>query len=154
MGREIERKYLVKDFSFKEFSKGILIKQGYLSTDERATVRIRIAGDRAFITVKGQSTGPAQTEYEYEIPVRDAEEMLSNLCRKPVIEKYRYKFEYKGFIWEIDEFLKDNEGLIIAEIELEDENQDFPVPYFIGKEVTFDYRYRNSYLASHPYKTW
>lgn len=154
MANEIERKFLVKDFSFKKLSKGTLFKQGYLSADSKATVRVRVAGDKAYLTIKGPSTGFSRSEYEYEIPVKDADEMLENLCSKPIIEKYRYKLEYKGFVWEIDEFLNDNAGLIVAEIELESEDQDFPVPDFIGEEVTFDHRYRNSYLVFHPYKSW
>ncbi|AGC67832.1 adenylate cyclase [Thermoclostridium stercorarium subsp. stercorarium DSM 8532] len=154
MGWETERKFLVKDLSFKKHTKGILIRQGYLSVNGDATVRVRVAGNRAYLTIKGKSEGISQPEFEYEIPVTDACEMLDNMCIKPVIEKYRYKIEYKGFVWEIDEFLKENEGLIVAEIELENENQDFPLPDFIGQEVTFDFRYRNSYLAIHPYKTW
>jgi len=154
MAKEIERKFLVKDLSFKSLARGILFRQGYLSKDSGITVRVRIVEDRAYLTIKGPSTGFSRLEYEYDIPVKDADEMLEKLCRKPIIEKYRYKVEYKGFTWEIDEFLKENEGLIVAEIELESEDQDFPVPGFIGEEVTFDRRYRNSYLASHPYKSW
>ena len=86
--------------------------------------------------------------------MEDADEILEKLCDRPIIEKYRYTFEYKGFTWEIDEFLNENQGLVIAEIELKNENQQFPVPDFIGEEVTFDHRYRNSYLARHPYSSW
>lgn len=154
MSRETERKFLVKDFSFKKHLKGILIKQGYLCAEEGVSVRVRTAEDRGYLTIKGKSTGISQDEYEYEIPADDAEEMLKKMCIQPVIEKYRYKLEHKGFVWEIDEFLKDNEGLIVAEIELENEGQEFPLPDFIGREVTYDYRYRNSYLAKHPYKLW
>lgn len=154
MGKETERKFLVKNLSFKNFTEGILLKQGYLSVNPAATVRVRIVSDRAYLTIKGKSTGISQAEYEYEIPLKDADEMLNNLCSRPIIEKYRYIVEYKGFTWEIDEFLNENEGLIIAEIELESENQDFPRPDFVGDEVTFDYRYKNSYLACHPYREW
>ena len=154
MATEIERKFLVKDLSFKKQSNGILIKQGYLPTDSTIAVRVRVVENRAYLTIKGQGTGIGQAEYEYEIPVSDADELLNNMCIKPVIEKYRYKYEYKGFTWEIDEFLNENEGLVVAEIELNDVEEDFPVPDFIGEEVTFDYRYRNSYLAKHPYKSW
>ena len=95
-----------------------------------------------------------RSEYEYEIPIADAEEMMESMCLKPVIQKYRYTFKYKGFTWEVDEFLQENNGLIVAEIELKDENHIFTKPDFIGDEVTDDHRYRNSYLALHPYKTW
>ncbi len=152
MSKEIERKFLIKNPSFKQNTTGILYKQGYLSA--RPTVRVRIADRKALITIKGMDNGVSRSEYEYEIPLKDAEEMLQDLCKKPIIEKYRYKYEYKGFLWEIDEFLNENKGLVIAEIELENEKQVFPKPDFIGDEVTFDYRYRNSNLVNHPYKDW
>lgn len=152
MSKEIERKYLVLDQSYKQHAKGVLYRQGYLSF--HPSVRIRIIGQRALLTIKGASTGISRSEFEYEIPLQDGFEMLRDLCRGPVIEKYRYKMEYRGFTWEIDEFLKDNEGLVVAEIELENEEQTFDKPPFIGEEVTFDKRYRNSSLVSNPYKTW
>lgn len=154
MPKEIERKFLVKDLSFKALSTGILFKQGYISVKSKTTVRIRIVGDRGFITIKGPSAGISRSEYEYEIPVKDADEMLKDLCSKPIIEKYRYTLEYEGFIWEIDVFSKENEGLIVAEIELDSENQEFPKPDFIGEEVTYDHMYQNSNLVCHPYKSW
>jgi len=154
MATEIERKFLVKDLSFKTHAKGVLFRQGYLPGNPDVAVRVRIVEDKAYLAIKGSDTGVSRLEFEYEIPVKEAEEMLENLCSKPLIEKYRYRVEYKGFIWEIDEFLNENEGLVVAEIELENEDQKFPVPDFVGEEVTYDFRYRNSYLASHPYKSW
>lgn len=154
MAKEIERKFLVKDLSFKKLSTGVLYKQGYLSIDSNVTVRIRVVEDKAYLTIKGKSTGISQPEYDYEIPLKDANEMLLNLCNKPIIKKYRHTLEHEGFVWEIDEFLEENEGLIVAEIELESEDQDFSKPEFIGDEVTYDFRYKNSNLANHPYKTW
>ncbi|HZK28134.1 MAG TPA: CYTH domain-containing protein [Thermoclostridium sp.] len=154
MAVEIERKYLVKDLSFKKLSTGVLYKQGYLSEDSNNTVRIRIIGTKGLLTIKGPTIGISRAEYEYEIPIADAEEMMESMCLKPVIQKYRYTFKYKGFTWEVDEFLQENNGLIVAEIELKDENHIFTKPDFIGDEVTDDHRYRNSYLALHPYKTW
>jgi adenylate cyclase len=154
MAIEIERKYLVKDLSFKELSTGVLYKQGYLSKESMNTVRVRIIAHKGLITIKGPSTGISRSEYEFEIPINDAEEMMENMCTKPIIQKNRYTYEYKGFTWEIDEFLQENEGLVVAEIELENENQLFAKPDFIGEEVTDDYRYRNSNLVLHPYKTW
>ncbi|NLX78143.1 MAG: CYTH domain-containing protein [Clostridiaceae bacterium] len=154
MAKETERKFLVKDDSFKKLSKGILYRQGYLPSGSNITVRVRIIENKAYLAIKGPSIGLSRLEYEYEIPMEDADEILEKLCDRPIIEKYRYTFEYKGFTWEIDEFLNENQGLVIAEIELKNENQQFPVPDFIGEEVTFDHRYRNSYLARHPYSSW
>lgn len=152
MAKEIERKFLVKDSCFKQMAKGILYRQGYLSS--KPTVRIRIIGTKALLTIKGASTGITRSEYEYEIPLQDGLEMLQKLCKKPIIEKYRYMLECDGFTWEIDEFLNENEGLIVAEIELAHENQVFTKPSFIGEEVSDDPRYRNSSLVNHPYKRW
>ncbi len=152
MPKEIERKFLVLDQSYKQLAEGILYQQGYLSF--RPSVRIRIIGQKALLTIKGATTGISRSEFEYEIPLQDGLNMLQELCRMAVIEKYRYKVEYKGFTWEIDEFLNDNEGLVLAEIELESEDQAFDKPPFIGEEVSYDRRYRNSSLVSKPYSTW
>ncbi len=152
MAKEIERKFLVLDQTYKQHAKGVYYQQGYLSS--RPSVRVRIIDKEAFLTIKGVATGFSRSEYEYQIPYKDGIEMLQELCKRPIIEKYRYKMEYAGFIWEIDEFLKDNEGLVVAEIELETKNQKFHKPPFIGEEVTFDIRYRNSSLVSNPYKNW
>lgn len=155
MATEIERKFLVKDLSFKKLSTGILLRQSYLSTGSKSTVRVRIIGDNGYLTIKGPTIGGvSRSEYEYEIPSKDADKMLKDLCVKPIIEKYRYTLVHEGFVWEIDEFLQDNEGLIVAEVELENENQIFSKPDFIGDEVTFDNRYRNSSLVFKPYKLW
>jgi len=152
MYKEIERKFLVLDQSYQQFAQGVLYRQGYLSF--HPSVRIRIIGQKALLTVKGPTTGISRSEFEYEIPLQDGLEMLNELCSNPIIEKYRYKFDYNGFTWEIDEFLGDNEGLVVAEIELEQKDQVFDKPPFIGEEVTHDKRYRNSYLVQHPFKTW
>lgn len=149
---EIERKFLVKDLSFKQNAEAVLYQQGYISF--HPTVRVRVIGQKALLTVKGARTGISRPEYEYEIPIEDGTEMLHNLCRKPIIEKYRYKLEYEGLVWEIDEFLGENQGLIVAEIELDNEAQEFHKPAFIGDEVTYDKRYRNSSLVNHPYSSW
>jgi CYTH domain-containing protein len=154
MAREIERRFLVKNMSFKEKSTGILYRQGYLSTDPKAAIRVRTIGSKAFLTIKSTHNGISRLEYEYEIPLKDADEILLDLCKKPIIKKYRYTLCYEGFTWEIDEFMDDNEGLIIAEIELQNEEEQFPKPDFIGKEVTYDFRYLNSNLVNHPYKMW
>ncbi len=154
VAKEVERKYIVKDESFKKISQSVLYKQGYLSVNADAVVRIRVIGRRAYITIKGRGTGITRTEYEYEIPDSDANEMLDTLCQKPIIQKYRYKVPHEGFIWEVDEFIGENEGLVVAEIELEDEKQVFTEPDFVGAEVTHDARYYNSNLVNNPYKNW
>ena len=154
MGIEIEKKFLVKGDGFKELGLAVHYQQGYLSTDKGRVVRVRAIDDKAFMTIKGISKGATRAEYEYEIPLEDAREMLQNLCLQPIIEKYRYKVPYEGFTWEVDEFLGENKGLILAEIELESENQDFDVPSWIGEEVTGDPKYFNSNLVQNPYKNW
>lgn len=154
MGSEIERKFLVKSADYKEAAVGMLIKQGYLSSNPSSTVRVRLVGNKGFITVKGKMFGVTRLEFEYEIPVEDAEQMLESLCEKPIIEKCRYRYTMKQHIWEVDEFYGENDGLIVAEIELNDENEDFEKPSWIGSEVTDDYRYLNSNLIKHPYRDW
>ncbi|HAA24558.1 MAG TPA: adenylate cyclase [Ruminiclostridium sp.] len=153
MAKEIERRFLVKNMSFKEKSTGVLYRQGYLSTDPKTAIRVRTIGNRAFLSIKSVYDGISRLEYEYEIPYEDANEIL-HLCKKPIIRKYRYTIDYKGYTWEIDEFLDDNEGLVIAEIELQNEEEQFPKPGFIGEEITHDYRYLNVNLVNRPYKTW
>lgn len=154
MGREIERKFLVKNNEFKQLSKGVLYKQGYLSSNFERTVRVRVSNGKGHITIKGTSKGAVRPEYEYQIPVDEANEIIDSLCEKPIIEKFRYKYTYQGFTWEIDEFLGENEGLVIAEIELETEDTVFTKPEWIGEEVTEDVRYFNSNLVKMPYKCW
>jgi len=125
----------------------------YLNRDKHRTVRVRIAGDKARLTVKGKTIGMTRAEYEYDIPVSDAEEMLG-LCEGPIIEKRRWLISIGQMTWEIDEFMGENDGLIVAEIELESETQDFERPHWVGEEVTEDDRYFNSSLSAHPYKNW
>src|SRR5271166_2569083 len=147
MPKEIERKFLVNDDSWRNQAAGIRYRQGYLSTVKERTVRIRAAGDKGFITVKGISTGATRSEYEYEIPLADANEMLDQLCDRPLIEKTRYRIPFAGLIWEVDEFEGDNRGLITAEVELKDENQPVSIPGWAGEEVTGDPRYFNANLV-------
>ena len=154
MGVEIERKFLVTGELWKKGARGILYRQGYLSTKKERTVRVRSVKDKAFLTVKGISTGISRLEFEYEIPLADAEKMLDELCAHPIIEKYRYRITCHGFVWEIDEFLGDNSGLVIAEIELAGEDQDFARPSWLGREVSGDPRYFNSSLTVNPYRFW
>ncbi len=155
MGYEIERKFLVrgdyKSHSFKSFP----IKQGYLSVSGLSVIRVRVRGNEAFITVKSASKDGAirRHEWEYAIPVEDAVEMLG-LCENTVVEKTRHLVEYGGHTFEVDEFHGDNQGLVIAEIELEDEDEPFERPGWLGEEVTGQVRYYNSYLSRHPYKEW
>jgi len=153
MGKEIERKYLLKGDGWKGV-KGTHYCQGYLNSIKERTVRVRTIDDKGFLTVKGISVGATRLEYEYEIPEKDAKELLTELCEKPLIEKSRYKVEANGLIWEIDEFYGENEGLVVCEVELESEDQKIDLPSWVGEEVTSDPRYFNSNLINHPYKNW
>ncbi|MFC2113955.1 CYTH domain-containing protein [Bacteroidota bacterium] len=154
MGVEIERKFRVKDNSWKDKGKGIHFHQGYLTDDINRVVRVRVAGDEAFLTIKGINKGTRRAEFEYPIAVSEANSMLSDLCLKPTIEKHRYRIDYKGKTWEIDEFHGENEGLIIAEIELISESEIFEFPPWLGEEVSHDPRYYNSNLVSFPFSKW
>lgn len=152
MGVEIERKFLLKEGWPKE--NGILYMQGYLNRDKERTVRVRIAGDKGYLTIKGKNKGAKRLEFEYEIPVDDAKEMLELLCEQPLVSKYRYKVAYGGLMWEIDEFLAENEGLIVVEVELSSEDEKVVLPSWIGKEVTGDPKYYNANLIQNPYCNW
>ncbi len=154
MGTEIERKYLLGDDSWKAGARGKLYRQGYLSAAVERNVRVRIIGDRGYLTVKGRASGITRLEFEYEIPFADAESMLDKLCLKPLIEKTRYLVEHSGLTWEVDEFAGDNAGLVVAEVELEDEAQRVELPPWVGREVTDDPRYLNSNLVKQPFRTW
>lgn len=154
MGIEIERKFLVKGEDWRFLATGQTYRQGYISTVRGIAVRVRIAGDRAYLTIKGKTQGMTRQEFEYPIPLNDAETMLDTLCDRPLIEKTRYAIQLGNFFWEIDEFFGDNQGLILAEIELIDENQEIDLPTWIDREVTDDPRYYNVNLVRHPYKDW
>jgi adenylate cyclase len=154
MAIEIERKFLVKPRNWSEMAPGVFIRQGYLSIDKNATVRIRTADDKGYITVKGINTGFSRDEYEYEIPLGDANEMLERLCRKPLIEKIRYRIQFAGRTFEVDEFTGVNRGLTIAEVELKDENEKVELPDWIDREVTGDPRYYNVNLVANPFSNW
>ncbi len=154
MSIEIERKFLVKDNSFKEKAESKkLYRQGYIKGILQATVRVRTVEDKGFITIKSKAINFSRYEYEYEIPLSDAEEMLQKLCGNK-IEKYRYIVMHKGKRWEVDEMLADNQGLVVAELELNSEKETFSSPEWLAEEVTQDYRYHNSYLAEYPFKNW
>jgi adenylate cyclase len=151
--KEIERKFLVRPEQFPKTDSKMVIRQGYLSVDPERIVRIRIEGDKAWFTVKGKISGITRLEFEYSIPVSDAEEMLK-LSLFPPVEKIRHRLEIMGTQWEVDEFLGANHGLILAEVELEEEGQVFNRPDWLGMEVTGDERYYNSYLSRNPFSTW
>jgi len=154
MGKEIERKFLVKGNSWRGQASGKRYRQGYLSTVKERTVRVRTAGDKGFLTVKGITTGATRSEYEYEIPLADANEMLDQLCERPLVEKTRYRIPQGNVVWEIDEFEGDNRGLITAEVELKNEHQSVTLPDWIGQEVTGDPRYFNANLVAKPFSQW
>lgn len=154
MAIEIERKFLVINTQYKINAVSAVFKQGYLSIDSDKTVRVRSSGEKGFLTIKGRTRNCSREEFEYEIPVHEAEEMLENLCIKPIIEKRRYFLSHEGCDWIVDEFSGLNEGLVVAEIELEDENQDFKKPEWLGNEISSDPRYFNSNLVLNPYKSW
>lgn len=150
---EIERKFLVDTEKWCPVGEGKKMKQGYLSVDPARTVRIRIAGDKAFLTVKGKSEGIKRIELEYEIPIHEAEELMK-MCLDFVIAKTRYLEEKSGLVWEIDVFGGENSGLVLAEVELENEGQQVDLPVWIEKEVSEDFRYFNSWLSQHPFSEW
>lgn len=154
MASEIERKFLVCADAWRSLATPVLFRQGYLSLDKDRTVRVRIAGERAWLTVKGLTKGISRNEFEYEIPLADASQMLDEMAVGGVSAKFRYTFKYDLNTWEIDEFLEDNLGLIVAEIELEYQDQIIQLPPWIGEEVSGDSRYFNSNLIRNPYKNW
>ncbi len=155
MGTEIERKFLLADDGWRSAGgSGKLYRQGYLSTAAERNVRVRIIGDKGFLTVKGRAAGITRLEFEYEIPLADASRMLDELCFKPLIEKTRHLIEHSGLTWEVDEFAGDNAGLVVAEVELESEGQEIELPAWVGEQVTDDPRYLNSNLVEKPFTTW
>jgi len=157
MKQEIERKFLVANDSWQSAAgAGTVCAQGYLTSgySSGATVRVRLLGEQGLLTIKGPSQGFSRPEMEYEIPAADAEYMLENLCGDRLVSKKRYTCEVGGMIWEIDVFSGSNEGLTVAEIELESEDQQFEKPEWLGVEVTSDSRYYNAALARHPFVRW
>ena len=152
MAKEIERKFLVKEGSWRN-EKGTRYRQGYLNSVKERVVRVRTINNKGYLTIKGLTVGASRLEFEYEIPRQDAD-LLLEICEKPLIEKTRIKVQEAGFVWEIDEFFGENQGLIVAEVELESENQDFPKPDWVLEEVTGDPRYFNSNLIKNPFKMW
>lgn len=156
MALEIERKYLVDTDLWQRPEGGIRMRQGYVATKDGTTVRVRIAGERAYLTLKDHAVGLTRHEFEYEIPVADAETLLDTMCTKPQIDKIRYRVPAvePGLVWEVDEFLGDNAPLVTAEIELPTEETSFTRPVWLGEDVTDDHRYKNNNLAREPYSTW
>lgn len=155
MAQEIERKFLVTSDAWRgEATASARYRQGYLSDGGRCSVRVRVSGADAYLNIKSATLDIVRTEYEYPIPVADAEEMLEHLCSGLLVEKTRHFVDYGGFVWEIDVFEGVNQGLVIAEIELDHEHAEFPRPPWAGAEVSDDPRYYNVYLARTPYTRW
>ncbi|VAW91215.1 Adenylate cyclase [hydrothermal vent metagenome] len=155
MGIEIERKFLLKNDNWKQdVSTSAVIKQGYLAGSDKSSVRIRIEGDKANINIKSMTLAITRQEYEYSIPLDDAEKLLQDLCEQPQINKTRYIVKYKEHKWEIDVFSGDNEGLVVAEIELKSEDEAFSIPEWIGEEVSEQVKYYNVNLIKYPFSSW
>lgn len=155
MAIEIERKFLVADDSWRDSVKdSAYYRQGYLNHEIHCSIRVRVCGERAWLNIKSATIGAERQEFEYEIPVDDAHTMLSTLSRKPLIEKTRYLVEAGSHTWEIDVFEGDNAGLVVAEIELDNPDEAFEKPAWLGEEVTHDPRYYNTSLSTTPYKSW
>lgn len=154
MAVEIERKFLVDTALLGPLAEGVEMSQGYISTGDGAVVRVRLAGERAWLTLKGPAAGFVRSEFEYLIPAADARQMIAEFCGGRVIRKTRYLREVAGYVWEIDVFAGDNAGLIVAEVELSDPAEQPPLPDWVGLEVTGDARYLNNHLYTHPHCDW
>jgi CYTH domain-containing protein len=154
VGKEIERKFLVNQKLWKPLNGGTHFKQGYLNSQKERVVRVRIEGDRAKLTIKGANNGITRSEFEYPLPVEDATVLLDSLCEQPLIDKHRHTETVGGKLWEIDVFHGDNEGLIVAEVELASEDEGFELPAWALAEVSSDPRYYNSNLLKSPYSKW
>jgi len=155
MATEIERKYLVSSMSWKaQADTGTRLLQGYMANTEKVAIRVRIAGEQAWLTLKSASAGIRRLEFEYSLPIADARQILDKFCQGQVIDKTRYRLPLGAHIWEIDVFHGANEGLVLAEIELKNEQDNFTLPVWIEREVSADRRYYNAYLSQTPYSTW
>jgi len=155
MAMEIEHKFLIRDERWRrEVERSVRMRQGYLTSDAHCSVRVRIAGDQGHLNIKSGTLGIQRSEYEYPIPLAEAEEILDTLCEQPLLEKTRHFVRFGGHLWEIDEFEGDNTGLIVAEVELSRVDEPFDRPDWLGADVSHDIRYYNSQLARHPYRTW
>lgn len=154
MAKEIEKKFLVNLDKLSHSEGGADIKQAYIATTDNTVVRVRIAKDKAYLTLKGENVGITRSEFEYEISMKDANDIMAELCSGPSIEKTRYVITHKGHAWELDIFHGDNDGLVIAEIELQTEDEYFEKPDWVGGEVSGDPKYYNSSLLQYPFKQW
>lgn len=155
MAKEIERKYLLKNDLWKDhILKSEHYVQAYLSNNKQCSIRIRISGDKADLNIKSMTIGIMRDEYEYSIPIEDARKMVDTLCHKPCIEKTRYFVEHTGKTWEIDVFEKENQGLVVAEVELNNADEEIQLPEWVGLEVTEEPKYYNVCLLQHPYSEW
>jgi len=154
MATEIERKFLVKDDTWRGLGEGGHYRQGYLSTEPDRTVRVRVVAGKGYLTIKGRTVDATRAEYEYVIPLADANAMLDELCERPLIEKTRYRIDCQGLLWEVDEFEGENAGLVIAEVELASADQVVALPDWVGEEVTTDPRYYNANLIANPFSRW
>lgn len=155
MAIEIERKFLVRGDGWREgASDGHQLQQGYFPMDDLCSVRVRVEQGRASLNIKSRTLGVRRSEYEYAIPLTDAEEMLAHFCQRPLIEKTRYRVPYRGHTWEVDVFSGENAGLVIAEVELQSAGEALALPDWVGTEVSDDVRYYNVCLIKHPYTEW
>ena len=153
MGLEIERRYRVNGDAWRTLAEGVRYRQGYLSVEAERTVRVRVVGSKAWLTIKGMITHATRHEFEYGIPLADALTMMDELCPM-VVDKLRYRIQWHGHVWEVDEFFGENAGLVLAEIELPSESTPYAIPDWIGEEVTEDSRFTNAYLSQTPYTRW
>lgn len=153
MAVEIERRFKVVGDGWRKLAEGVQYRQGYLSVEKERTVRVRVVGDQAWLTLKGHISEISRHEFEYPIPVAEAQTIMDAMCPM-VVDKLRYRIEFGGFIWEVDEFFAENAGLVLAEIELPGEDTPYDKPDWLGEEVTFDGRYTNAHLSKHPYTRW
>jgi adenylate cyclase len=154
LAQEIERKFLVKGDAWRKLATGSLYRQGYLCSAVERTVRVRVSGNAGLLTIKGPTRGISRTELEYVIPLAHATLMLDTLCELPIIEKTRYTIPIDDYTWEVDEFHGENEGLVMAEVELDREDERPPLPDWLGEEVSHDARYYNANLVRVPFKRW
>lgn len=154
MAVEIERKFLVVADDWKQLAQPVFMRQGYLSSQPGRVVRVRIEDQSAMLTIKGKTVGITRGEWEYPIPLGDAQDLLDGLCEQPLIEKNRYRIAIDDLIWEVDEFFGENLGLVVAEVELRDAEQTFAKPSWLGMEVSHDHRYANANLFKHPFSKW
>jgi len=154
MAIEIERKFLVKETPFHLAKRSLRIRQGYIVNDQKQVIRVREKGDQYFLTLKGNNIGISRLEFDFPISKEDADELIKHFCQTALIDKTRHYVEHKGHTWEVDEFHGSNDGLIVAEIELETEDETFDIPDWAGEEVTSEEKYYNMNLATHPFKNW